>query len=212
MPHEYPDARRYIDSSRFRSSDPNKTHKAALVIIPPKDLSEPIQEIRKVHDRKVGRWMPHINVIYPFRPRRMFGEAANLVAEVCATVAPFETTFKSFFSFDHGTSHTMWLDPEPNEPMVELHAKLLERFPDCDEVSKFDTGFKPHLSVGQAKTAEDVEKLVQEFSASWESITFTVDSVALIWRSRQTRDVFKIDRRIPLGEPQPAGEPDESQE
>jgi 2'-5' RNA ligase len=206
MPHEYPDARRYMDSNRFRSSDPNKTHKASLVVIPPKELAGPIQAIRKAHDRKVGRWMPHINIIYPFRPRRMFGEAATLVAEACAEVTPFELSLKSFHTFDHGTSHTMWLDPEPNEPLVELHAKLLEKFPDCDEVSKFETGFKPHLSVGQAKTAEDVEKLIQEFSASWEPITFTVDAIALIWRSRQTKDVFRIDRTLKLGGAMPGNE------
>jgi 2'-5' RNA ligase len=200
MPHEYPDARRYMDSTRFRSGDPNKTHKASLVIIPPRELAEPIQGIRKVHDRKIGRWMPHINIIYPFRPRRMFGEASNLIEEACAGIAPFEISLASFHSFDHGTSHTMWLDPEPNAPLVDLHDRLLERFPDCDEVRKFATGFRPHLSVGQAKTAEDVEKLLQEFAASWKPITFTVDSVALIWRSRQTQDIFKIDRRIQLGE------------
>ena len=41
-------------------------HKAAAVIIPPEDAWGPIQAIRRKHDRKVGRRMPHITLIYPF--------------------------------------------------------------------------------------------------------------------------------------------------
>jgi hypothetical protein len=93
----------------------------------------------------------------------------------------------------------MWLDAEPNQPLVELHRLLLDAFEDCDDVSRFETGFRPHLSVGQAKTREDVEKLIAEFSAAWETITFTVSAVCLIWRSKQTDDIFKVDRRVKFG-------------
>jgi hypothetical protein len=40
-----------------------------LVIIPPEAVWEPIQAIRRRHDRKLRRWMPHITLLYPFRPR-----------------------------------------------------------------------------------------------------------------------------------------------
>ena len=199
MTEQYPDARRYTTDRRQDRSGPERTHKAALVIIPPEDQCERIDEIRRKHDRKIGRWMPHINLIYPFRSRRQFGVAARSVAEACASVEPFEITLGEFGSFDHGTSHTMWLDPVPNEPMIQLQKALFDRFQDCDAVNSFETGFRPHLSVGQAKTQEDVDGLIAEFSRDWEPLVFTVDNVAMIWRSRQTRDVFKVDRRIKLG-------------
>ena len=45
-----------------------KTPKTAIVIIPPEDCQEPIQRIRLSHDRSVRRWMPHITLVFPFRP------------------------------------------------------------------------------------------------------------------------------------------------
>jgi 2'-5' RNA ligase len=199
MDTEYPDARPYFAGPQREDSSPDKTHKAALVIVPPHELCEPIEAIRRKHDRKVGRWMPHINLVYPFRPRRQFGVAAQRATEACRRIEPFEIALTSFHTFNHGESLTMWLDPVPNEPLVELHRALVDVFPDCDEVGRFDTGFTPHLSVGQAKTQEEADALVAEFAKSWQPITFTVDGIALIWRSLQTQDVFKVDRRIRLG-------------
>jgi len=41
---------------------------AAAVIIPLEDVRGPNQAIRRKHDSKVGRWMPHITPIHPFLP------------------------------------------------------------------------------------------------------------------------------------------------
>ena len=49
-----------------------KTHKTAVVIIPPEDVWDPIQKIREKYDRQFRRWMPHITLIYPFRPFEEF--------------------------------------------------------------------------------------------------------------------------------------------
>jgi len=57
-------------------------HKTAAVIIPPEDVWEPIQAIRQRHDRKVGCWMPHITLFYPFLPRSRFGRTAGEIATV----------------------------------------------------------------------------------------------------------------------------------
>ena len=35
-----------------------KTHKSAVVIIPPEEIWEPIQKIRRLYDRQGHRWMP----------------------------------------------------------------------------------------------------------------------------------------------------------
>ena len=53
------------------------THKTALVVIPPESAWPPIQAIRAEHDRKVGRWMPHITLVYPFLPAGEFERAAD---------------------------------------------------------------------------------------------------------------------------------------
>jgi hypothetical protein len=42
---------------------------SAIIVSPPKETWGPIQDIRLKFDKAYKRWMPHINLIYPFFPR-----------------------------------------------------------------------------------------------------------------------------------------------
>jgi len=116
-----------------------KTHKSAVVITPPEEIWEPIQKIRRLYDRQFHRWMPHITLIYPFRPRSELERA-------------FALRLRRLRYFTHGRDRfTMWLDPGPCESIAAPQAAFQAQVPDCDDVSKFPRGFTPHLSVCQAK-------------------------------------------------------------
>ena len=54
--------------------EPPRSNYAAVVLIPPLEVWEPVQAIRRAHDRQYHRWMPHVTLVYPFRPRRLFEE------------------------------------------------------------------------------------------------------------------------------------------
>ena len=41
-------------------------HTSAVVLVPPRDLWAPIQAIRATNDKSYLRWMPHVNLLYPF--------------------------------------------------------------------------------------------------------------------------------------------------
>src|SRR3954447_14785274 len=97
------------------------THKTALVVIPPGWAWPPIQAIRAEHDRKVGRWMPHITLVYPFLPAGEFERAAVRLAAACEALPPFELRLARFDTFrHHRDSYTVWLKPEPEEPLIAL--------------------------------------------------------------------------------------------
>jgi 2'-5' RNA ligase len=165
----------------------SKTHLSALVAIPLRDAWGPIQDIRRAHDRHVREWMPHVTLLYPFHPRESFGEAAAALAGL--GVGPFESTLATFRFFRHYEwSHTIWLDPEPIDAWRRLHAALLSRFPDCTDSSKYESGFTPHLSVGQSKTAE----LASILQRSWTPLSWKVTEVALI--ARGEREPFEVVR------------------
>jgi len=168
-----------------------KTHLAAVVAVPPRGLWEPIEEIRRRHDRHAKEWMPHVTLLYPFRPREEFDEAAAALTSL--GVQPFEVRLASFRFFRHYEwSHTIWLEPEPAEPWKRLHAAVLSRFPDCDDTSKYENGFSPHLSVGQSRTAE----LAQELQRGWIAQSWRVNEVALI--AREEKRPFEVIRTVPL--------------
>ena len=180
-----------------------KTYQTAVVLIPPEDLWEPIQAIRREHDRQFRRWMPHVTLLYPFRVREQFDEVEPVLREAGRRVEPFQVRLGEFRHFGHGRSkYTLWLAPKPRDAMVRLQAALQSAVPDCDDASRHSNGFTPHLSVGQVRGADALANLQDDLQAAWTAqgeLSFVAREVALIWRGSPPDDVFRVDRNIPLG-------------
>jgi RNA 2',3'-cyclic 3'-phosphodiesterase len=176
---------------------PPKTHRSAVVAIPPPDVWEPIQAIRRQYDRNVHRWMPHITLLYPFLPHEQFSTALPALLEVGRHVAPLQVTLTVVRSFTHAFGKaTLWLDPEPQQALVALQAALQAAFPAYHEQSRFRTGFTPHLSVGQATSPHQRQQLLETLHAAWRPVQFTLTAVQLIWR--EADGPFQIAHTIPL--------------
>jgi 2'-5' RNA ligase len=175
-------------------------HRTAVVIIPPEDIWSPIQAIREKHDSKVGRWMPHITLIYPFLPRSRFQAAANELASACKAVKPFDVKLARFDHFSHGKGYfTLWLGPDPAEPIKDLHATLCPPvYEDGYDLDHAIWHFTPHLSVGQARGMANMVHLLEELQAGWSPLSFRVDSIQLIWRNDRPDDAFRVDRSLRL--------------
>ncbi len=174
-----------------------KTFHTALVVIPPEELWEPIQRIRRRFDRHLTRWMPHLTLLYPFRPREAFDEAERQVRSAVAGFAPFETTLAELRHFQHNPeSHTMWLHPDPPDPYVKLHAALLAAFPDCDDSGRYEGGYTPHLSVGQARLPRDLDERLRLVRREWASDSFEVRELALV--AREGEGAFNVERKVAL--------------
>ena len=177
-----------------------KTYKTAVVLIPPLKIWAPIQAIRKLHDRHVRRWMPHITLIYPFRPLEEFEGLTQEIAAALAALEPPEVTLSRFSHFQHGPeSFTLWLAPELPEPLIRLHEIVWRLVPDCDDVRNFPEGFAPHLSVGQARGLQVLESLRDSLEASWKPLSFTATEVGLISRGDPPDDVFRVHTRVTIG-------------
>ena len=177
-----------------------KTHTTAVVLIPPAELWPPIQRIRERHDRKVRRWMPHITLLYPFAPRAAFADVAPVLEAACAGIAPFPITLARFGAFSHGRrGATLYLAPEPAEPLLELQARLWEALPAYDDTRRHPQGFTPHLSVGQAGGPEQARELCSALGATWQPLSFTAGVVQLIWRGEPPDDVFRVAHTFTLG-------------
>lgn len=176
-----------------------KTHHTSVVAVPPRHVWEPIQAIRRQHDRQIQRWMPHINLLYPFVPREAFGTALPLLTSACQRLFAFDVTLARLRFFTHASGRgTIWLQPEPVDAFVRLQDTLQSIFPDYNEQSRFAAGFTPHLSVGQVASRNALQPLLTALQASWEPVHFTLDAVALIWRQANTP--FQVDHWIPLAD------------
>jgi 2'-5' RNA ligase len=174
-----------------------KTHESAVVVIPPGAVWEPIQRIRRVHDSRVRRWMPHVTLLYPFRPRADFAAARPGLERAAARVEPFALVLARFRRFAHGRGRvTAWLEPEPREPLLALESALLAEFPDCDDVARFRGGFTPHLSVGQLAGPQAGEALAA-LGRGWAPLRFEVASIAAIARAGD--EPFRVYEEVALG-------------
>jgi RNA 2',3'-cyclic 3'-phosphodiesterase len=188
---------------------PVKTHHTAVVAMPPPEVWEPIQAIRRQYDRHVHRWMPHITLLYPFVPHVQFDEILPGLIQVGRQSAALQVTLATFQAFRHGFGKaTIWLAPEPRHALVTLQAALHAAFPAYNEQSRFPTGFTPHLSVGQASSPRGRQYLLETLQATWQPVQFTLTALTLIWR--EADGPFQIAHTIPLEAPQPLPEGEET--
>jgi len=177
-----------------------KVHTSAIVIIPPEDQWAQIQSIRSMYDRAYARWMPHINLIYPFVPESEYEENAEKTVNALKDIKPFRLIFSEFDYFVQAKSVcTMHLKPltEPPNALIDLQSKLFETFPFCNELStRSTTGFNPHMTVGQFTGKVQADRQKKELAKSFKPIEFTVDRVYFI--SRINEDPFQIIKMYPL--------------
>lgn len=175
-----------------------RVHHTAVVLIPPETSWPPIQALRKKHDAKFERWMPHVTLLYPFLPEEDFDAAESVLAETLRDLEPFEVTLSAFDHFEHRVNSTAWLRPddEPRGALAALHAKLVAAVPECAPPSH---GFTPHLSVGQLPRSDDgeQERTLATWARGWRPLRFEVGEVCIIRRKGDTP--FEVVRRIPLG-------------
>lgn len=178
---------------------PTKTPKTAIVIIPPEACQERIQRIRRAHDCSLRRWMPHITLLFPFRPAEDFDEIEAQLQAACEAFQPFDIELTEFRFFRHARNRcTVWLAPEPEQLLIRFQSHLWRVVPECDDVRNHQGGYRPHLSVGQSPNISSCVTLIQKLSAEWAPVRFRVSDIAMIRRGDPPDDVFAIDRKIPL--------------
>ena len=122
-----------------------------------------------------------------------------LLTRVCRSVEPFEVQLTRFDLLIHSRRRaTLYLIPEPTGALKELQKALSDAVPDCDDVTRFTGGFRPHLSVGQIRSQE-ADAFSAKLQATWQPLAFTLSHVYLIWRSDPPDDVFRIGVMVSLG-------------
>ena len=177
----------------------DKTHQSAVVIIPPREVWEPIQAIRRAHDKRFARWMPHLTLMYPFVPKREFTKVLPDLAQVGWAQKPFELTLARFNSFRHGQGgYIVWLEPTPAERVVALQRALTRALPHFGDTGSSQDGFTPHLSVGQVGGVSELKKLLRDLERDWQPLSFTVSEISLISRKNPPNDRFQVNQRILL--------------
>ncbi|CAO2652414.1 Nn.00g006970.m01.CDS01 [Neocucurbitaria sp. VM-36] len=198
------------------------SHKSALALLPPSNISAPIEKVRRVHDKHFARWPPHINLLYPFlaSPSETIEQGESSASHLKETIRTritkvtkkHEPVKVSLLAepphiFSHNQrSKTVWLGPS-TQSIQQLQADLQAEFAECDADQR---AFTPHLSIGQSRSvggADSLSKEIQEtvrehLTAAEEDIPMSldwyVDKVYVIER-KGYMDRFKVIGTIELG-------------
>jgi len=179
-------------------SPTGKSHRLALVVLPPRALWGPIQALRRRRDRQWRRWPPHVNLLYPFHEEAGLAPCLPRLRRALAALSPFVARLGpvGVFSHRHGR-HTVWLAPEPATAWRELHAAVRSACPELDDLDRFPGGYTPHLSVGQADAGS--VPLLRAEAAALRGLGWWLDRVVVLLRGAPPDDRFRQRALIPLG-------------
>lgn len=168
------------------------TYRTAVAWLPPDGLWEPIQRIRRVHDRQIGRWPPHVNVVYGFVPESDFLRAIPLVAGALRGVPAFRARLHGVRWFRHRHDATVWLDPAArgSEPWLRLREALEDRFPLCVD----SRPYTPHLSLGRSRDPAALATSCEDLLG-----TMSVRISELVLLSRRGDGPMEVRATVPLG-------------
>lgn len=172
------------------------THQTALCIIPPENLWKPIQMIRSIHDKAYARWMPHINLIYPFVPESEFDQTKEKLERVLQEQTPFDIEFDQssiqYFK-QKGQQCTFHLRPKISAKTVEIQNQIQNAL--FKSTGGTTPSFEAHLTLGQTTTSRISDVLI-EMKSKWTPIKFTVDRLAMISRENDPNEEFSIKKQI----------------
>ena len=184
-------------NSRKNQMPPVITHKTALCLIPPENVWEQIQSIRSIHDKAYPRWMPHINLIYPFASESNFENIKIQLESIVNKKNVLEIEFdqNSFQYFKQkGNECTFHLRPKITKHIIELQQILQNLLPNYTTNSR---PFEAHLTLGQT-TSSRISDILIEMKAKWKTIKFSIDRVCMISRENDPDDLFSIKSQVLL--------------
>ena len=167
-----------------------KAFHTALIITPPTSLWPAIQDIRRFHDPAYERWMPHINMCFPFVSEKEFEIAFDLLQENLKDFEAFPIEMKSLSFFKHEKNCVLWLKPDVfHDELKKLEDIIVKTLPFCDDLLKKSEEFTGHLTLGQFDE-KIIEKKREKFEKKWKILSFIVNEIHLIFRKNAESPFF----------------------
>ncbi|MEL6344112.1 MAG: poly(A) polymerase [Myxococcota bacterium] len=169
------------------------THRTALAIVPPLGAWPTIQALRRAHDPRFYRWMPHITLLYGFIPPAMLSEAADVISEMLARMKGFTLTLSHVDEFSLPDERVLYLAPDRagQRKLVALQQSMKQLFPQCTEQDRGER-FTPHLTL--ARIPGDIEEPLGMDAVA--PIAFPVEEVALM--AREATGPFEVRYAVPF--------------
>ena len=167
---------------------------SALCIIPPQKISLELDKIRLEHDKAYQRWMPHINICFPFLEDTGLSLVQKTLANHLDRIGSFEIILEKITHFEpkgRGPA-TVVIEPrcEPKNSLEVVYKALQEACPIAANKSLHN--FHPHLTIAQIQplVLEDwIECNSKQLNFPYR---FTVDCLYMVTREEDAESSFKV--------------------
>ena len=177
-----------------------ETYTTALTVIIPEEHVAKINKIRRVHDKAYPRWMPHINLIYPFIGSEHFDDIEDKLVQafIDNPITPFTVKLNQLEYFNRGKDITFHLKPEDTTKLCKVFDTIVGSL----------TGVKlkrqklvPHMTLGQC-SIQDFRAMKSDLAKQLDlkNLEFVVENICLIKRDQNDNTVpFSLVKTIPIG-------------
>lgn len=184
--------------------EPRAVYHTALAIVPPSQFHEAVNEIRSKHDKAYPRWMPHINVLFPFievddtADPTMMTDVEQQLSAALASVPAFDITLETFNHFSRKGDNLYFLRPsEKCRPQIDVLVRVVDSCLSHSLGSRQKRPFKPHMTVGQWPKSTSASVMKATLEQHWTPLTWHCSEISVL--SRRDDDRMKVRKTIKLG-------------
>lgn len=152
-----------------------------IAIYPPQEIIDEVMIFKEdlalnFNNSKALKNNAHITLLPPFQ-RELVSEQVihDAFQKIDTNMSPFEITLDGFGSFPNPKSPVLFIKPEENQSLIDLHLKVKERF------SFNNYSFNPHVTVGfRDLTWENYLKAWEVYKEKEFKTKFIVDRISLL--------------------------------
>jgi 2'-5' RNA ligase len=173
----------------------------SALILPIPEIASVAQPYRRrdTTDGAMGV-LPHITILYPFITHSEWnpGFRENLETRL-STFSPF--TFKLARLNHFPTNRTLFLDPVPHEPILDLTRALVKMFPDYlpyEGAIPLDELY-PHVTIATGSTDQDLYEIEESFSREIADQLPLAITAREVWFIVKSGNCWQRHTTIPLG-------------
>lgn len=135
----------------------------ALTVVIPNEYHAKLNVVRQQYDRAFERWMPHVNLLFPFVTTDHFDEIETVLTNALNGFGPITLQFRQIGSFTQGRNVTFNLQldhkSEGFAKLQQLYSVIRKSIPNVQ--AKHDE-LTPHLTLGQCTKKEFTQEFQQQ--------------------------------------------------
>ncbi|MCU7618381.1 RNA 2',3'-cyclic phosphodiesterase [Chryseobacterium sp. PBS4-4] len=152
-----------------------------IAIYPPQEIIDEVKVFKKdlasnYNNSKALKNDAHITLFPPFeRELDLENDIHVAFQKIDTNIPPFEITLNGFGSFPNPKNPVLYIEPEENQGLTDLHSRVKERF------NFKNYSFHPHVTVGYRDlTWENYVKAWEVYNGKEFKTKFTVDKITLL--------------------------------